>query len=280
MTDPLSRSYAEDRMKSYPLRFLVRGNGYKLFGLFDCNLHLFGVEAAGEGNPPRVYLLGSDALGRDRFSRLVQASRFSLAVAPLSTLLAGALGILLGCLAGYGGRLLDTLLMRVADAVMALPSLIVVLSARAAVPLELPPMRAGVLLVSIFVFVGWAEIARLARGQTLELRQREYVVAARSLGLTPLGILFRHILPNMAGPLFVQLTLMLPAFLLNETALSFLGVGLQEPEPSWGNMLAAANDLTMLQAQPLVLLAPAFAIFLFVLAVRLISDSRRRPYDR
>jgi peptide/nickel transport system permease protein len=276
MTDPLMRSYAEDRSRMYPLVFFVRGNSYKLFGLMETNLHLFGLRDAEPNNSPRLYLLGTDALGRDRFSRLLQASRFSLAVAPLSTLFAGALGILLGCLAGYGGRLTDALLMRVADAMMALPTLIVVLAARAAFPLELPPLRAGILLVSIFVMVGWAEMARLARGETLALRQREFVLAAYSIGLAPWRILLRHILPNMSRPLIVQMTLMLPAFLLNETALSFLGVGLQEPEPSWGNMLAAANDLTLLQAHPFLLLAPALAIFLFVLAVRLLSDNFRQ----
>ena len=275
MTDPLARTYVEDRSKIYPLALFVRGSSYRLFGLLETNLHLFALRDAGQDSP-RLNLLGTDALGRDRFSRLLQASRFSLAVAPVSALLASILGILMGCIAGYGGRLLDALLMRVADAMMALPTLIVVLAARAAFPLELPPMRAGVLLVTIFVMLGWAEMARLARGETLALRQREFVLAAYSIGLSPLRILWRHILPNMSRPLLVQMTLMLPAFLLNETALSFLGVGLQEPEPSWGNMLAAANDLTLLQAQPFVLLTPAMAIFLFVLAVRLLSDSLRQ----
>jgi peptide/nickel transport system permease protein len=272
MADPLTRTYLEDTSKIYPLALFVRGPSYRLFGLLATNIHLFGMRDAEEANTPRVYLLGTDALGRDRFSRLLMAARFSLVVAPLSTLLASLLGISLGCLAGYGGRLLDALLMRVADAMMALPTLIVVLAARAAFPLELPPLRAGLLLVSIFTVVGWAEMARLARGETLALRQREFVLAAYSIGLSQPRILLHHILPNMSRPLVVQMTLLLPAFLLNETALSFLGVGLQEPEPSWGNMLAAANDLTLLQAQPLVLLAPAFAIFIFVLGVRLLSE--------
>jgi peptide/nickel transport system permease protein len=280
MTDPLMRTYSEDRSKMYPVALFVRGNSYRLFGLMESTVHLFGLRDAEPGNSPRLYLLGTDALGRDRFSRLLQASRFSLAVAPISALLASTLGILLGCLAGYGGRLLDALLMRIADAMMALPTLIVVLAARAAFPLELPPVRAGVLLVSIFVIVGWAEMARLARGETLALRQREFVLAAHGIGLAPWRILLRHILPNMSRPLIVQTTLMLPAFLLNETALSFLGVGLQEPEPSWGNMLSAAGDLTLLQAQPFLMLTPALAIFLFVLAVRLLSDNFRQARQK
>jgi len=168
--------------------------------------------------------------------------------------------------------------MRAADMMMALPTLIVVLAARAAFPLELPPLRAGILLVSIFVAVGWAEMARLVRGQVLALSHREFVLAAYGLGMRPSRILFRHIIPNMSGPLIVQMTLMIPAFLLAETALSFLGVGLQEPEPSWGNMLTSATNLALLQSQPFALLSPAMAIFLFVLGVRLMSDGLKKAY--
>ncbi len=133
-------------------------------------------------------------------------------------------------------------------------------------------MRAAFLLIVIFAFTGWAEIARLARGLVLSMRTREFVIAAKASGLTQIRILFRHILPNVATPLFTQATLMFPAFLLAEVALSYLGIGLQEPEPSLGNMLTAANDLTQLQAQPLVLLSPAVIIFIFVLGIRLVSD--------
>jgi peptide/nickel transport system permease protein len=127
-------------------------------------------------------------------------------------------------------------------------------------------------MILIFALVGWAEMARLARGLVLALRRREFVLAAESLGLSKTRILFRHILPNAARPLLVQVTLMLPYFLLTETALSFLGVGLQEPEASWGNMLAAAGDTNLLRNHPFTLLAPAFCIFAFVLGVRLLSD--------
>jgi peptide/nickel transport system permease protein len=139
-------------------------------------------------------------------------------------------------------------------------------------------MRAASLLILIFLAVGWAEMARLARGLVTALRRREFVVAAESIGLTQTRILFRHILPNALRPLIIQVTLMLPAFLLAETALSFLGVGLQEPEASWGSMLASAGDPVLLREHPLLLLAPAFAIFLFVLGVRLIGDGLK-PKD-
>jgi peptide/nickel transport system permease protein len=295
LADPLARTYSEDTATRLTLTLFPRGHAYKLFGLIPADRHLFGVareshrssdpsqNADAPPNAPaateRVYLLGTDELGRDRLSRLLMASRFSLAVGPLGTLLAGVLGVFLGCVSGYAGRRVDALLMRAADAMLALPDLVLILAARAAFPLVLPPARAGLLLVAIFIAIGWAEMARLARGLVLGLREREFVLAAVSLGLTETRILFRHILPNASRPLVVQLSLMLPAFLLAETALSFLGVGVQEPAASWGNMLVAAGNLTLLAQQPLVLLAPAFAIFLFVLGVRLLSDGLRRDGD-
>ncbi|HEX8129668.1 MAG TPA: ABC transporter permease [Pyrinomonadaceae bacterium] len=315
LADPLARTFSEDDSARFPLALFTRGHSYKLFGLFQTDRHLFGVapdsrqnfdspqnadatqntnatqnadatqnvNAAPRANAPppqRVYLLGTDEFGRDRLSRLLMASRFSLAVGPLGTVLAGVLGVFLGCVSGYAGRRVDALLMRAADAMLALPDLVLILAARAAFPLVLPPRNAGLLLVAIFIAIGWAEMARLARGLVLGLREREFVLAAVSLGLTETRILFRHILPNALRPLVVQLSLMLPAFLLAETALSFLGVGVQEPAASWGNMLVNAGNLTLLGQQPLVLLSPAFAIFLFVLGVRLLSDGLRRDDDR
>jgi peptide/nickel transport system permease protein len=277
LVDPSEGRYQEQPERAFPLALFARGSSYKLLGLFETNLHLFGVRADGSArDAPRAQLLGTDGLGRDRLSRLLKGARFSLVVGPLGMLLASALGIALGCLAGYGGRVLDAVLMRAADVMMALPALVLILAARAAFPLELPPARAALLLISIFVAVGWAEMARLTRGLVLALKRREFVLAAAALGLSKWRILFRHILPNAARPLLVQMTLMLPFFLLTETALSFLGVGLQEPEASWGNMLAAAGDITQLSNHPLELLSPAVAIFLFVLGARLLGDGLKR----
>ena len=277
IVDPLERRYAEDQGRAYPLAFFTRGYSYRLLGLLTTDRHLFGLRDEGSvGAAPRVHLLGTDALGRDRLSRLLVASRFSLVVGPVGTLLASALGILLGCVAGYAGRNVEATLMRAADTMMALPTLVLILAARAAFPLELPPSRAAMLLITIFVAVGWAEMARLTRGLVMALRKREFVLAAESIGLTSWRVLFRHILPNAARPLVVQVTLMLPAFLLAETSLSFLGVGLQEPEASWGNMLAAAADITLLREQPFLLLTPALAIFMFVLGAHLLTDSLKR----
>jgi peptide/nickel transport system permease protein len=214
LVDSLERRYEEDRQRAYPLELFALGYSYKLFGLFAANRHLFGVRGAEAGGTPRVFLLGTDALGRDRLSRLLVASRFSLLVGPMGTLLAALLGVAIGCCAGYAGRFFDIVLMRAADVMMALPALVMILAARAAFPLELPTARAATLLICLFVALGWAEMARLTRGLVLELRARAFVTAAVSIGMSPLRVLLRHILPNAARPLIVQTLLMLPAFLL------------------------------------------------------------------
>lgn len=278
LVNPLERSYAPDKTAlPIPLHFFPRNYAYKLVGFIPFDRHLFGADANSSADTARVYLLGTDHLGRDRFSRLLVASRFSLIVGPAGTLLASLLGITIGCWSGYSGRLVNALLMRAADVVLSLPAIIIILAARAIFPLELPPLRAAFLLISIFTVVGWAEMARLTNGLVLALRQREFVVAAQSIGLTRTRVLFRHILPNVAQPIMVQIMLMLPAFLLAETTLSFLGVGLQEPEPSWGNMLAEARDFTLLRAHFFLPLTPALAIMLVTLSARLIYEGLSRP---
>ena len=270
LADPLMLRYEEVETEQFPLGLFVKGEGYALFGFIPAETHLFGV-ASENSSAPRLNLLGTDALGRDRFSRLMIAIRFSLIVCPIGALLAALIGIFIGMVSGYSHRIIDTILMGVADSMLALPTLILILAARAAFPLELPPLSAATLLLLIFALTGWAGIARLSRGLVRSLREKEFVLAARSIGLSEVRVLFRHILPNAAPVLITQFLIMLPYFLLSEAALSFLGVGLQEPAPSLGNMLAAAGDITQLTRQPFLLLSPAIAIFLFVLSIRSIA---------
>jgi peptide/nickel transport system permease protein len=272
--DMLRRTYTEDTSVAFPVGFFVRGSSYKLLGIGESDVHLFGVRSS-SSIAPRISLLGTDQLGRDRFSRLLYAVRFSLIVTLIGVLVACLVGILLGAVSGYAGRLVDTFLMGATDAMLALPTLILVLAVRAAFPLELPVTRAALLLVLIFALTGWAEMARLTRGLVLSLRNREFVVAAVALGVSQTRVLFRHILPNILPSLRTRALLLLPTFLLAEVALSYLGVGLQEPEPSLGNMLTAASDLDQLRSQPFSVLSPALAVLLFTLGIRLIGRSQR-----
>ncbi len=272
--DPLRRTYTEDTSVAFPLGWFVRGYSYKLLGIAETDVHLFGVRST-SGLAPKINLLGTDQLGRDRFSRLLYAIRFSFIVALIGVLVACLVGILIGGVSGYAGRLMDTFLMGVTDAMLALPALILILGVRAAFPLELPMTRAAMLLLLIFALTGWADMARLTRGLVLSLRKREFVVAAVALGVSQKRVLFRHILPNILPSLRTRALLLLPTFLLAEVALSYLGVGLQEPEPSLGNMLTAASDLDQLRSQPFSILAPALAVLLFTLGVRLIGRNER-----
>lgn len=274
LVDTRDLRYEDDESQKFPIYFFVRGSSYSIIGLFQTDLHFFGTAPSEDGTQTRVNLLGTDQLGRDRFSRLLFAIRFSLTVAPIGVILACILGILFGALSGYASRGMDALMMGVADTTIALPTMILILAARAAFPLELPPFSAAAMLIVIFALTGWAEMARLTRGLVLAMRQREFVLAARATGVTEARILIRHIIPNIALPLIEQASLMLPVFMLAEIALSFLGVGLQEPEPSLGNMLSTAGDLTLVRNSPIVILLPAIIIFLFVFAVRLIKWER------
>ena len=271
--DALHRTYIEDTSVEFPVGFFVRGYSYKLLGIVDTDIHLFGVQSTSGIAPPRINLLGTDQLGRDRFSRLLYAVRFSLIVALISVLVACLVGIVIGGVSGYAGRTVDTLLMGATDAMLALPALILILGVRAAFPLELPMTRAALLLLLIFALTGWTEMARLTRGLVLSYRKREFVVAAVALGVSQTRVLFRHILPNILPSLRTRALLLLPTFLLAEVAFSYLGVGLQEPEPSLGNMLTAASDLDQLRSQPFSVLSPALAVLLFTLGVRLIGRS-------
>lgn len=272
--DPLRRTYTEDTSVAFPIGLFVRGHSYKLLGIGETDIHLFGVRST-SGIAPRINLLGTDQLGRDRFSRLLYAVRFSLIVASIGVLVACLVGISIGAVSGYAGRLVDTFLMGATDAMLALPTLILILGVRAAFPLELPVTRAALLLILIFALTGWAEMARLTRGLVLSLRKREFVVAAVALGVSQTRVLFRHILPNILPSLQTRALLLLPTFLLAEVALSYLGVGLQEPEPSLGNMLTAASDLDQLRSQPFSVLSPALAVLFFTLGIRLIGRSER-----
>jgi peptide/nickel transport system permease protein len=216
-----------------------------------------------------VFLLGADDFGRDVLSRLLHGARTSIGLALFATFGAVLIGALAGAWAGYRGGWVDDAIMRVADFVLVLPVIYVVLVLRAVLPLVLPASTVFLLVSWIFVLVGWPFVAKGVRAIVAGETQREYVQAARSLGAGPIRILAVHLIPACGGHLLVQATLLLPAFILAEATLSFIGLGFPDPVASWGTMLAAAGNYNAVARFPWTL-TPALAIFLVVLATNLL----------
>jgi len=227
--------------------------------------------------PVSLQWFGDDSHGRDIFSRLVHGSRLTLALALIATLGATLIGGLVGGVSGYAGGRVDLLLSRVTEFVLVLPAIYVVLALRAALPLVVPPRTVFVSLAGIFVVLGWPTVARGVRAIIASERSRDYVSAAEALGASPTRVLLRHLLPAARGHLVMQATLLLPAFILAEATMSYIGLGFPEATPTWGTMLQDASNAALLGDAPWAL-APAGAIFLVVLAVNLaVQGSGRGP---
>ena len=257
-----------------PLKLFVRGEKYKLLGFIPATLHLLGT---GSDRHP-VYLFGTDQYGRDIFSRVLYGSQISLSIGLIGIVLSFSIGMFVGGLAGYLGGRVDGVAMRFAELIMSVPALYLIMAMRAIFPASLSATQAYLLIVVILSFVGWASKARVIRGMALSVRERQFVLAARSLGQTTTKIILKHILPSTFSYAIVAATLSVPYYILGEVVLSFLNVGVQEPDASWGNMLSAAQNTEYLQNHPW-LLAPGAAIFITVLAFNFLGDGLRDALD-
>jgi ABC-type dipeptide/oligopeptide/nickel transport system permease subunit len=221
--------------------------------------------------PGGRFLLGTDSQGRDVLSRVLYGARLSLSVGLISQSVAVTLGVVLGLVAGYYGRWVDTLVMRLADVTLAFPTLLLLIAVAAAVKPSLP------VIFLVIGVVGWAGMARLVRSQVLVLRRAEFVLAAQALGALDRRVLLRHLLPNVRTQVIIAATLGIAGAIMAEAALSFIGLGAQPPTPSWGAMVADGRDL--LRAAPWVSFAPGIAIGIAVLGFNLVGDALREAYD-
>jgi peptide/nickel transport system permease protein len=273
-SDPSAALYRPLAGQSTPLHFWVAGSAYNLFGFIPLNRHLFGVDAA-----ERVYLLGSDETGRDVFSRLVYGSQVSLSIGLIGITLSMSMGLVVGGLAGYFGGLWDSLAMRASELLLAIPGLYLLLALRSALATHFSSEQMYILITVILSFIGWAGTARVVRGLVLSLRERPFIGAAQVLGVGFWTMLRRHLLPNMAGYLLVAATLSIPGFILGEAALSFLGIGIQEPSASWGLMLTQAQQMKVPMLGFWWLLTPGLAIFITVMAFNILGDALRDMVD-
>ena len=225
----------------YPLHLFVQGSEYKIAGLFTSHLHLFGVDA-----PAQIFIAGTDSYGRDQFSRILSGGQMSLAAGLLATALSLFLGLLAGCVAGFYGSWIDESTMRFAELFLVLPWLYLLLAVRAFLPLHITPGQTFFLLIAVIGTIGWARPARLIRGIVLSARTRNYVLASRGFGASDFYILRRHVLPHTYGVLLTQATLLVPQYIIAEVTLSFFGLGLGEPTPSWGNLLASLQQYNVM----------------------------------
>lgn len=268
------QSYTEIGGNGYPLQLFIKGEPYKLFGIIPGDIHLFGVP-----NPGHLFLLGSDINGRDNFSRLFFGAQKSLTIGFLGLFIAFPIGIIYGGMSGFLGGAIDNGMMRLAEAIMSIPSFYLLIGLAAMLPPEMTSSQRFALITVILSFIGWAGLARVVRGMVLSIREEEFVQAARAAGMPEFFNVIKHVLPQTASFIIVAATLQVPSFILSESGLSFIGLGIQQPDASWGNMLKAALDnANELVDQPW-LLAPGFLIFITILCFNNVGDVLRDVLD-
>lgn len=265
--------YKLDRSHKYFLKLFVKGQPYKLLGIIPGDRHLIGVEPAG-----RLYLLGTDINGRDVFSRILFGGRISMTIGFLALFVLFPIGLLYGGISGYFGGKVDTLMMRFAEAVMSIPSFYLLIILAAILPSNMTSIQRFILIVLILALIGWAGFARVVRGMVLSIKSQEFVQSAQSIGASKLRIITKHILPQTTSYVIVAMTLSVPSYILAESGLSFLGLGIQQPDASWGNMLKEAQEYINILYRPW-LLTPGFLIFVAVLSFNLIGDTIRDVLD-
>jgi len=257
----------EDTEHPAAIRFFVKGSTYSVLGIRSANLHLFGVVA-----PAKIHLLGTDAYGRDEFSRLLYGGQISLAAGIVATIVTLLAGMLIGCISGYRGGWLDESLMGTSELFLSLPWLYFLLGLRALLPLHVSPTGTFLLLICVIGLIGWARPARLIRGVVLSARNRNYVHAARGFGASDFYLLRRHILPETFGVILTQAALLIPQYIAAEVTLSFFGLGVNEPTPSWGNMLSTLQQYSVLTSYAWML-APAAALVVTSVIYWLLADT-------
>lgn len=291
------RKLIVDRTQPSPIRLFVQGSEYRLLQIklplptrlsltepnFDevellpgipANLHLFGTTGSAKFN-----LLGTDDQARDQFSRLLYGGRISLSIGLVGIAISFPLGMLVGGISGYFAGWVDTVLMRLVEVLMTIPTIYLLIALAAVLPPGLSSAQRFLLIILITSFIRWAGLARVIRGEVLSLKEREFVQASRAMGGRSLYIILRHVLPQTATYVIISATLAIPDFIVAESVLSLIGLGIQQPDPSWGNMLSLATNASVLVLQPWLIWPPAILIILTVLAFNLLGDGLRDALD-
>ena len=270
------RYYEPVTSKIYPIHFFVKGAPYKLLGLIEWDVHLFGPDP--EDPEATVYIMGTDPLGRDYFSRIIYGGRLSLMIGLIGVILTLVFGSVLGAISGYYGGVTDIVVQRGTEFLAAFPGIPLFMALSAAIPVHWSPVAVYFMITVILSFVSWGGLARQVRGLVLSLREREYVLAAISFGAGDRRILFRHLIPGALSHIIVIATLAIPGMILSETALSWLGLGLRPPLTSWGVLLNDAATVRAIRFAPWLLWTVPF-IVITVLAYNMLGDGLRDATD-
>ena len=274
--ETLRSIYTEDKSVIYPIQFWVEGSEYKLWGLWPMKTRLFGLDV--EHSEQGIFLLGGDRLGRDLFSRLCYGARISLTIGLVSVIISLVLGIFLGGISGYYGGAIDNTVQRLIEFIRSVPEIPLVMGLAAALPADWPVVRLYFGVTVVLSFIGWTGLARVVRGRFLSLREEDFVMAARLSGASEQRIIFRHMLPSFLSHIIASLTLAIPAIILSETGLSFIGLGLRAPAISWGVLLQEAQNVRSMALAPWVL-TPGIAVVITVLAFNFLGDGIRDAAD-
>jgi peptide/nickel transport system permease protein len=265
-----------DESQKIPLRLFGRGYEWQALWLFPTDMHLIG--SADPASDARMHLLGTDRLGRDQWSRLMYGTQVSLSIGLLAVVLSTVVGIFLGGISGYFGGLADLVIQRLIELLQSIPAIPIWLALTAALPRTWSVEQTYLAITAILALIGWTTLGREVRGRFLSLREEDFVVAAKLSGSSQMRIVFRHMLPSMSSHIIAAMTLAIPVMIINETFLSFLGLGLRPPAISWGVLLQEAQNLQSIALAPWLLL-PGLAVIITVLALNVLGDGLRDAAD-
>ena len=276
--DPLTfkRVYVPDPERKVYLSFFAQGEPYRFLGLVPMNLRLIGVQEGRAGDS--LFLLGTDLQGRDMWSRLMYATQTSLTIGPASGALSLVLGVVLGGVSGYFGGLTDTVIQRIIEILRSIPTIPLWMGLAAALPADWSVVQVYFAITIIISLIGWTELARVVRGRFISLKEEDFVMAAELVGCSKSRIIFRHMVPSFISHIIAATTLAIPAIIISETSLSFLGLGLRPPAISWGVLLQDAQNIQALVISPWLLI-PAVPVIVAVLAFNFMGDGVRDAAD-